>query len=65
VERLESPLDGNELMRQFERGPGPWIGALKDYLQDEVIEGRLREDDKEKARELAGAYAREHNLFEE
>lgn len=65
VERLESPLDGNELMRQFGRGPGPWIGALKDYLQDEVIEGRLREDDKEKARELAGAYAHEHNLFEE
>ena len=65
IERLESPLDGNELMRQFGRGPGPWIRALKDYLQNEVIEGRLGKDDKERARELAEAYAREHDIFEE
>src|SRR5918999_5636148 len=65
VERPESPLDGNDLMRQFARGPGPWIGALKDYLQGEVIEGRLGKDDREKARELAESYAREHDLFEE
>jgi poly(A) polymerase len=65
VERLESPLDGNDLMRQFARGPGPWIGALKDYLQGEVIEGRLRKDDRERARELAEAFAREHHIFEE
>src|SRR5215217_7767212 len=65
VERLESPLDGNELMRQFGRGPGPWIRVLKDYLRDEVVEGRLGKEDKEKARELAEAYAREHHHFEE
>jgi poly(A) polymerase len=65
IERLESPLDGNELMRQFGRGPGPWIKALKNYLQNEVVEGRLGKDDKETARELAEAYAREHDLFEE
>ncbi len=65
IERLESPLDGNEIMRHFGRGPGPWIRALKDYLQGEVIEGRLGKDDKEKARELAEAYARKHDLFEE
>src|SRR5215210_2034965 len=65
VERLESPLDGNELMLQFGRGPGRWIGTLKDYLQDEVIEGRLGKDDKQRAHELAETYAREHDLFEE
>jgi poly(A) polymerase len=65
VEKLESPLDGNELMRQFGRGPGRWIKTLKDHLQDEVVEGRLDKDDREKARELAEAYAREHHLFEE
>ena len=65
VERLESPLDGNDLMLQFGRGPGPWIRALKDYLRDEVVEARLGKDDKEKAREIAEAYAREHDLFEE
>jgi poly(A) polymerase len=65
IERLESPLDGNELMEHFGRGPGRWIKALKDYLQGEVIEGRLGKDDKSRARELADAYAREHGLFEE
>jgi poly(A) polymerase len=65
IERLESPLDGNELMRQFGRGPGRWIKALKDHLQNEVVEGRLGKDDKEKARELAESYAREHDLLEE
>ena len=65
VERLESPLDGNELMQQFGRGPGRWIKALKAHLQNEVVEGRLDKDDKERARELARVYAREHDLFEE
>jgi poly(A) polymerase len=52
-------------MRHFGRGPGRWIKALKDYLQGEVIEGRLGKDDKDKARELAEDYAREHDIFEE
>ena len=65
IERLESPLDGNELMRQFGRGPGPWIRSLKDYLQSEVVEGRLGKDDKEVAREMAETYARERDIFEE
>jgi poly(A) polymerase len=65
VERLESPLDGNELMRHFGREPGRWIKALKDYLQNEVIEGRLREDDTEKAYEIAETYTNEHDIFGE
>jgi len=65
VERLTSPLDGNDLMQQFGRGPGRWIKPLKDYLEDEVVEGRLAQDDEEKARKLAEAYVREHDLFEE
>ncbi len=65
IEKLESPLDGNYLMRHFGRGPGRWIKDLKDYLQGEVVEGRLGKDDSETARELAEAYAREHNFFEE
>ncbi len=65
VEKLESPLDGNDLMQLFGRGPGRWIKRIKDYLENEVVEGRLREDDTERARELAETYAREHDLFEE
>jgi poly(A) polymerase len=65
VEKLESPLSGNDLMEQFGLGPGRWIKGLKDYLQNEVVEGRLGKDDKDKARELATAYAREHDILEE
>ncbi len=64
IEKLKSPLDGNDLMRIFGREPGPWIKPVKDYLEGEVIEGRLTGDDTEKARELAEAYAREYDLFE-
>src|SRR5829696_6829926 len=47
VEKLDSPLSGNDLMEQFGLGPGRWIKVLKDYLQNEVVEGRLGKDDKE------------------
>src|SRR5215217_1061951 len=65
VEKLESPLSGNDLMEQFGLGPGRWIKVLKDYLQNAVVEGRLGKDDKERAHELAEAYAREHDILEE
>src|SRR5918997_5397394 len=65
IEKLESPLDGNDLMQHFGRGPGRWIKHVKDYLQNEVVEGYLGKDDTERARELAEAYAREHDLFGE
>ena len=52
-------------MQHFGRGPGRWIKHVKDYLQNEVVEGYLGKDDTERARELAEAYAREHNLFDE
>jgi poly(A) polymerase len=62
---LESPLDGNDLMRIFGRPPGRWIKPIKDYLQGEVIEGRLAKDDRDRARELAESFAREHGLYGE
>src|ERR687885_20179 len=65
VEKLKSPLDGYQLMRLFDRGPGRWIKHVKDYLENEVVEGRLGKEDTERARVLAEAYAREHRLFEE
>src|SRR5919202_1431855 len=65
VERLTSPLDGNELMEHFDQSPGRWIKHVKGYLENEVVEGRLGKDDTEKARELAEAYVREHDLFGE
>jgi poly(A) polymerase len=65
VEKLKSPLDGNDLMEHFERSPGRWIKHVKDYLESQVVEGRLDKDDTQGAREMAEAYVREHNLFGE
>ena len=65
IERLESPLDGNQLMEHFGREPGRWIKGVKDFLENEVVEGRLGKDDIEKALDLAETHVREHRLFEE
>jgi poly(A) polymerase len=51
--RLESPLDGNDLMRIFERPPGPWIKEVKSYLRELVIDGTLAPDDRNGAMQQA------------
>ncbi len=53
---LKSPLDGNELMELFGRGPGPWLRPIKDYLLGLVIDGALEADDKEGAARLARTF---------
>lgn len=57
VAKLQSPLDGNDLMTMFDRGPGPWIKPIKDYLLELVIDGELAQDDKETAAKLARKFA--------
>jgi poly(A) polymerase len=53
IARIASPLDGQELMQLFERGPGPWIQPIKDALREMVIEGELGAGDKENATPIA------------
>jgi poly(A) polymerase len=53
VKAMHSPLDGNDLMQLFGRGPGPWIRPIKDHLLDLVIEGQLAMDDRDAATEIA------------
>jgi poly(A) polymerase len=53
VAKLDSPLDGNELMAMFSRPPGRWIADVKGYLLDLVLEGELAPDDKDAAAALA------------
>jgi poly(A) polymerase len=53
IARLTSPLDGLELMRLFDRGPGAWIKPIKDQLTNMVIEGELASDDVEAAIPIA------------
>ena len=59
---LKSPLDGTELMELFDRGPGPWLRPIKEYLLGLVIDGALLPDDKEKAAALAQEYIAQHQL---
>jgi poly(A) polymerase len=60
IAKLDSPLDGHALMAMFKRPPGPWLGKVKGYLRDLVIDGELAQDDKERGAELARAYMAEH-----
>jgi poly(A) polymerase len=53
VEKVRSPLDGRELMELSGRGPGPWIGEVKDHLVHLILEGELAPGDRETALERA------------
>jgi poly(A) polymerase len=55
AERPQSPLNGDELMARYSRPPGPWIRAIKDRLEEEVIEGRLGPTDRDRAWQIADA----------
>jgi poly(A) polymerase len=57
---LKSPLDGLELMALFDRGPGPWLRPVKDYLLGLVIDGQLANDDKAGAEAAARQFLAEH-----
>jgi poly(A) polymerase len=55
AQRPESPLNGHDLMARYGRPPGPWIRKIKDHLEDDVIEGTLDPDDRDRAWEIADA----------
>jgi poly(A) polymerase len=50
---IKSPLDGNELMTLFGRGPGAWLKPIKEHLLGLVIDGQLAPDDKATAETIA------------
>lgn len=56
VYELESPLDGDEIMQLTGVSPGPDIRKIKQYLLDEIIEGRLLPGDKDTASQLLRDY---------
>ena len=56
IAALTSPLDGQELMTRLGLRPGKQLGAVKEYLVNEVVEGRLAPDDKEEAERRARKY---------
>ena len=46
---LTSPIDGNEIMVEFELKPGKFVGEIKKHLTNLVIDGKLDKDDREGA----------------
>jgi poly(A) polymerase len=62
VARLQSPLDGHEIMALFGQGPGRWIQEIKDYLLALVLDGELAEDARQPAVQRALAFARERGI---
>jgi poly(A) polymerase len=52
VAKINSPLDGLEIMQVLGIPPGPQIKAAKEFLTNEILDGRLAEGDKTAAREL-------------
>ncbi len=55
IARIRPPLDGNDLMEMFGRGPGPWIRPIKERLLAMVLDGELAPDDRDRAAEIARA----------
>jgi poly(A) polymerase len=51
IAHLQSPLDGNAIMETLGTGPGPHLKAAKEFLLNEIIEGRLSENDQDTARQ--------------
>ncbi len=51
--RAESPLTGDDLVRMFEREPGPWIRRVKQKLSTMVLDGKLASGDREGAEKVA------------
>lgn len=51
-QRIESPLDGREIMHLLDMEPGSKIGEIKAYLEREIIEGNLLPGDKVSAERL-------------
>jgi poly(A) polymerase len=52
AQELTSPLTGHEIMETLRMKPGPRIRDIKEYLTNEVVEGRLKPGDKEHARQM-------------
>ena len=59
ISALASPLDGQELMGRLNLKPGKQLGKIKEYLTNEVVEGRLAPDDKNGAERLARQFLRQ------
>ena len=59
--KIESPLNGYEIMFMFSIPKGSLIGQIKDHLITKIIEGNLDPSDKETAKSLAQIFIQENS----
>lgn len=52
IAKIKSPLSGEELMKLFNRPPGPWIKPIKEHLLSMVLDGKLAQNDIETAENI-------------
>ncbi len=50
--RWDSPLSGDEIMNLLELESGPEVGRIKAWLSDQVLEGELHSEDRDRAEQL-------------
>ena len=53
IAKIHSPLDGEELMAMFHRPAGIWIKPIKEHLLQLVLDGKLAQEDKDAAEQIA------------
>ena len=51
-QKMASPLSGREIIEALGMEPGPDIGAIKAYLESQIVEGTLLPGDKAEAIDL-------------
>ncbi|MCS6918802.1 MAG: CCA tRNA nucleotidyltransferase, partial [Fimbriimonadales bacterium] len=57
-EKWHSPLTGKQIMERFGLKPSPLVGQVKNYLEEQVLEGNLAPEDVESAWRLAEEFLR-------
>jgi len=56
VSAMRDPLTGDQLMVLAGRGPGPWVGRVKNAIRDAVVEGTIAPGDSDGARAWLDAH---------
>jgi hypothetical protein len=62
AEKITSPISGKEIMEKFNLLAGKPIGEVKEFLTNKVIDGELKQDDKESAYSMAEQFIKEKGL---
>lgn len=57
-EKWQSPLTGKQIMERFGLKPSPLVGQIKNYLEEQVLEGNLAPEDVEGAWRVAEEFLR-------